>query len=95
MLGLAQAQICAGNYTAGFRQEGNNVFFSTTHAAVKLEFCTPEMFRVRPSFFHTAYPSAWEMGLGNSHPYFFSAGGPRAGLLPIQGPKFPQLLQHC
>jgi alpha-glucosidase len=50
LAGSTQAQTPAGNYVAGFRQEGNPVFCSTTNAEVKLECCTPEMFRVRTSW---------------------------------------------
>jgi hypothetical protein len=55
-----QAQTAAGNYTGGIRQDGNHVFFTTTHAAVKLEFCTPEMFRVRTS---------WSGAFAGNEPY--------------------------
>ncbi|KAA8486854.1 DUF4968 domain-containing protein [Arcticibacter tournemirensis] len=37
----------AGNYSSGFKKQGNEYFFSTQNADVKLEFCTPGMFRTR------------------------------------------------
>lgn len=45
-----KAQQTIGNYQSGFRQEGNEVYFSTSEGGVKLEFCTPDMFRVRASW---------------------------------------------
>lgn len=36
-----------GNYSSGFKKQGNEYFFSAQHADVKLEFCTPGMFRTR------------------------------------------------
>jgi alpha-glucosidase len=45
-----QAQTNAGNYQSGFERKGNALFFSTTNADVKIDFCTPEMFRVRTSW---------------------------------------------
>ncbi|WP_231425163.1 glycoside hydrolase family 31 protein [Pedobacter sp. Leaf250] len=39
-----------GDYKTGFKQDGNAVSFSTTKGQVKLDFCTPEMFRIRASW---------------------------------------------
>jgi alpha-glucosidase len=39
-----------GNYKSGFKKQGNIVSFLTNSAAVKIEFCTPEMFRYRSSW---------------------------------------------
>ncbi|MEK6480522.1 TIM-barrel domain-containing protein [Catalinimonas sp. 4WD22] len=54
MLGLiiftAHAQTGVGNYQSGFQQEGNTFSFSNTNAEVKLEFCTPDMLRIRTSW---------------------------------------------
>lgn len=46
----ALAQNSVGNYQSGFRQQGNDMFFSNANADVKLEFNTPDMFRVRASW---------------------------------------------
>jgi len=40
----------AGNYSSGFKRQGNEISFSTNAADVKIEFCTPGMFRVRTSW---------------------------------------------
>ncbi len=40
----------AGSYSSGFKKQGNEFFFSTSNADVKLEFCTPGMFRVRSAW---------------------------------------------
>ncbi|MBC7913489.1 MAG: glycoside hydrolase family 31 protein [Pyrinomonadaceae bacterium] len=39
-----------GNYMSGFRKQGNEIFFTNTNSEVKIEFCTPGMFRVRTSW---------------------------------------------
>ena len=39
-----------GNYKSGFKRQGNALSFTTTNGEVKLDFCTPEMFRVRTSW---------------------------------------------
>ncbi|MDB5263005.1 MAG: glycoside hydrolase family 31, partial [Adhaeribacter sp.] len=43
-------QTPVGNYQSGFLRQGNELFFSTTQADVRIDFCTPEMFRVRTSW---------------------------------------------
>lgn len=48
LAGVAQTGV--GNYQAGYARKGNDLFFSTTNADVKIDFCTPEMFRVRTSW---------------------------------------------
>ncbi|WP_316798134.1 glycoside hydrolase family 31 protein [Pedobacter frigidisoli] len=42
-----------GDYKAGFKRQGNAISFSTTKGEIKLDFCTPEMFRFRSSWNHT------------------------------------------
>lgn len=39
-----------GSYTSGFKRTGNELSFLTTGGQVKLEFCTPGIFRVRTSW---------------------------------------------
>jgi len=39
-----------GDYKNGFKRNGNAVSFLTTKGEVKLDFCTPEMFRLRTSW---------------------------------------------
>ena len=39
-----------GNYKSGFKKDGNAISFLTTNGEVKLDFCTPEMFRIRSSW---------------------------------------------
>lgn len=40
----------AGNYSSGFKKQGNEFFFSNTNTDVRLEFCTPGMFRLRTAW---------------------------------------------
>jgi len=45
--------LCAqniGGYKSGFQQNGNDYRLATTNGIVKIEFCTPQMFRVRMSW---------------------------------------------
>lgn len=46
------SQTSVGDYQSGFKTEGNTVYFSNSQADVRLEFCTPSMFRVRTSWDH-------------------------------------------
>lgn len=39
-----------GNYKSGYKKTGNTLSFTSTAAVVKLEICTPEMFRLRTSW---------------------------------------------
>jgi alpha-glucosidase len=39
-----------GTYKSGFEKKGNEYSFITSNGAMKIEFCTPEMFRVRASW---------------------------------------------
>lgn len=39
-----------GSYKSGYKKQGNVVSFLTTNGEVKIEFCTPEVFRVRASW---------------------------------------------
>lgn len=39
-----------GDYKGGFKKQGNLVLFTTTNGQVRLEFCTPEVFRLRTSW---------------------------------------------
>ncbi|MEJ5995703.1 TIM-barrel domain-containing protein [Pedobacter sp. Du54] len=39
-----------GSITAGYKKQGNTLSFLTTNGAVKLEICSPEIFRVRASW---------------------------------------------
>lgn len=39
-----------GDYKSGFKRIGNAISFTTTKGEVKLDFCTPEMFRIRTSW---------------------------------------------
>lgn len=39
-----------GDYKSGFKKNGNELYFSNTNGDVKLEFCTPGVFRVRYSW---------------------------------------------
>ncbi len=43
----------AGSYSSGFKKQGNEFFFSNSNSDVKIEFCTPGMFRVRTSWSRT------------------------------------------
>jgi alpha-glucosidase (family GH31 glycosyl hydrolase) len=47
------AQTPVGNYQSGFERQGNEISFSTTNADVRLNFCTPSMFRVQVSWTHS------------------------------------------
>lgn len=47
---LASAQQHAGNYQGGFTKKGNEISFNAENAKVKLDFCTPAMFRTRVSW---------------------------------------------
>lgn len=40
----------AGSYKSGFKRQGNKIFFLTTGGQLRLEFCTPGMFRLRASW---------------------------------------------
>jgi len=44
------AQINIGQYEGGFSKSENEISFSATNAKIKLNFCTPAMFRVRVSW---------------------------------------------
>ncbi|WP_421939003.1 glycoside hydrolase family 31 protein [Pedobacter sp.] len=46
---IAEAQTI-GNYQSGFKKNRNTISFLTTNGAVKLEFCSPDMFRFRSSW---------------------------------------------
>jgi len=46
---IARAQ-SIGDYKSGFKKTGNIISFLTTGGAVKLEFCTPEIIRIRSSW---------------------------------------------
>ncbi|MBB6239275.1 alpha-glucosidase (family GH31 glycosyl hydrolase) [Pedobacter sp. AK013] len=48
-LAIARSQ-SIGDYKSGFKKTGNTISFLTTRGAVKLEFCTPEIFRFRSSW---------------------------------------------
>ncbi|MDY0907533.1 glycoside hydrolase family 31 protein [Pedobacter sp. CFBP9032] len=39
-----------GDYKSGFKRQGNAISFTTTEGEVKLDLCTPEMFRIRTSW---------------------------------------------
>ncbi|RZL39158.1 MAG: DUF4968 domain-containing protein, partial [Pedobacter sp.] len=39
-----------GNYKSSYKKQGNVLSFLTTNGEVKIEFCTPEIFRVRASW---------------------------------------------
>lgn len=39
-----------GNLTSGYKKQANVYSFTTTNGAIKLEFCTPEIFRLRASW---------------------------------------------
>lgn len=55
-----QAQTPVGDYQSGFSQEGNNFSFTTANASVRLEFCTPDMVRIRTSWDgNFAEPEPW------------------------------------
>lgn len=47
---ILSAQQSAGDYRSGFEKKGNTVYFSNEYADVRLEFCTPEMIRIRTSW---------------------------------------------
>lgn len=49
MLTIARAQ-SIGDYKSGFNKTDNTISFLTTRGEVKLEFCTPEIFRIRTSW---------------------------------------------
>ena len=46
----ANAQTGIGNYQSGFKRDGNVLYFQNTNGDVRLEFCSPSMFRVRASW---------------------------------------------
>ncbi len=46
----ADAQKGIGSYKSGYKKEGNTLFFSNTNGDVKIEFCSPTVFRVRASW---------------------------------------------
>lgn len=48
--GRLSAQTAVGDYRSGFRKIGNTLSFSNEQADVQLEFCTPEVFRIRTSW---------------------------------------------
>lgn len=48
--GLLRAQQRPGDYAGGFRKQANEVSFRTTQATVRIDFCTPALFRVRLSW---------------------------------------------
>lgn len=51
LLGSLSAQVTGtGDYRSGFERKGNKVYFSTANARVQLEFCSPEIVRVRTSW---------------------------------------------
>lgn len=39
-----------GNLVSGYKKTGNEITFTTTNAEVEIDFCTPNMFRVRASW---------------------------------------------
>jgi Alpha-glucosidases, family 31 of glycosyl hydrolases len=45
-------------------------------------------------FFHTAYPTNWDMGATNAHTYRFSAEGGELDYYFMYGPGFPKLLEQ-
>lgn len=45
-------------------------------------------------FYHTAYPTTWDMGATDAHTYRFSAEGGELDYYFIYGPGFPQLLEQ-
>ncbi|MEO6523409.1 MAG: TIM-barrel domain-containing protein [Mucilaginibacter sp.] len=46
----ANAQTGIGAYKSGYKKQGNTLSFSNANADVRLEFCSPTMFRVRASW---------------------------------------------
>ncbi len=58
----------AGNYSSGFRKQANEYSFSAQNADVRLEFCTPGMFRVRISWSRKFEPDENLMVSNNSWP---------------------------
>ncbi|MCV9387351.1 glycoside hydrolase family 31 protein [Reichenbachiella ulvae] len=50
LIGTAKAQQLVGDYTSGFKKEGNIVTLPYTDADVRLEFCQDRMVRVRTSW---------------------------------------------
>ncbi|HKI45233.1 MAG TPA: TIM-barrel domain-containing protein [Balneolales bacterium] len=44
------AQTPIGNYRSGFQKQGNEISFSASNADVRIDFCTPTMFRVQVSW---------------------------------------------
>ena len=56
----AIAQTGIGNYQSGFKQEGNIIYFSNENADVQLEFCMPEILRIR---------SSWDRNFEANEPY--------------------------
>ncbi|WP_020530387.1 glycoside hydrolase family 31 protein [Flexithrix dorotheae] len=57
---IAQEETGIGNYQSGFKQEGNTFFFSNENADVRLEFCSPEILRIR---------SSWGRNFEENEPY--------------------------
>src|SRR5689334_14118895 len=49
-----------GNYQSGFSKNGSEFSFTTTNGTVKIEVCTPRMFRVRAS---------WDRQFENNEPW--------------------------
>lgn len=47
---IARAQTFIGKYQSGFREKGNEVYFSAQNADMMLDFCNPSMFRVQVSW---------------------------------------------
>ena len=39
-----------GSYKSGYKKQGNTLSFLTSNGAVKFEFCTPDIFRIRASW---------------------------------------------
>ncbi|MFW0718466.1 glycoside hydrolase family 31 protein [Pedobacter sp. N23S346] len=46
-----------GDYKSGFIRQGNAISFTTTKGEVKLDLCTPEMFRIRTSWTNKFEPN--------------------------------------
>jgi alpha-glucosidase len=54
---FAEAQESIGNYQSGFKKQGNEIHFTNTNGDVKLEFCRPDMFRIRASWSREFQPN--------------------------------------
>ncbi len=52
-----------GDYQSGYQAKENEIFFSNTNGDVKIEFCTPAIFRVRYS---------WDRSFEKNEPYMVS-----------------------